>query len=136
ALTDASAETFAKLPKEKQEEFLTAYYDVNKGIGYTLARTNIHEGLEGLAGIHKHADLPLGGLCQFFKDRFISLRQSQIRIGGGSVYCDRFAKITERRCGRHFFGLTKTYSGHQKNGGGKDGFHNMVFNEYSNKCTC
>eukprot|EP01137_Pigoraptor_chileana_P011585 Opistho-2@62689 len=42
ALTDASAETFAKLSKEKQEEFLTAYYDVSKGIGYTLARTNIH----------------------------------------------------------------------------------------------
>lgn len=42
ALTDASAETFAKLPKEKQEEFLTAYYSKEKGIGYTLARTNIH----------------------------------------------------------------------------------------------
>lgn len=42
ALTDASAEVFAKLPKEKQEEFLTAYYDAQKGIGYTLARTNIH----------------------------------------------------------------------------------------------
>src|SRR5215204_3056733 len=42
ALTDASAETFAKLPKQKQQEFLTAYYDSRKGIGYTLARTNIH----------------------------------------------------------------------------------------------
>ena len=42
ALTDASAETFAKLPKAQQQEFLTAYYDVNKGIGYTLARTSIH----------------------------------------------------------------------------------------------
>ncbi len=42
ALTDASAETFAKLPKEKQQEFLQAYYNKDKGIGYTLARTNIH----------------------------------------------------------------------------------------------
>lgn len=42
ALTDASAETFAKLPKEKQQEILQAYYDPQKGIGYTLARTNIH----------------------------------------------------------------------------------------------
>ncbi len=42
ALTDASAETFAKLPKEKQQQLLTAYYDINKGIGYSLARTNIH----------------------------------------------------------------------------------------------
>ena len=42
AITDASAEVFAKLPKDKQQQFLDAYYDVNKGIGYTLARTNIH----------------------------------------------------------------------------------------------
>lgn len=42
ALTDASAETFAKLPKDKQQEFLAAYFDKEKGIGYTLARTNIH----------------------------------------------------------------------------------------------
>jgi len=42
AITDASAETFAKLPKEKQQEILDAYYDPVKGIGYTLARTNIH----------------------------------------------------------------------------------------------
>ena len=42
ALTDASAEVFAMLPKEKQSEILTAYYDDKKGIGYKLARTNIH----------------------------------------------------------------------------------------------
>ena len=41
ALTDASAETFAKLSKEKQQELLKAYYDPAAGIGYTLARTNI-----------------------------------------------------------------------------------------------
>jgi len=41
ALTDASAETFFKLPKNKQQEFLQAYYSTEKGIGYTLARTNI-----------------------------------------------------------------------------------------------
>lgn len=42
ALTDASAETFATLPKDKQQEILRAYYDPKNGIGYTLARTNIH----------------------------------------------------------------------------------------------
>ena len=42
ALTDASAETFAKLPAFRQKEFIQAYYDVKEGIGYTLARTNIH----------------------------------------------------------------------------------------------
>ena len=42
ALTDASAEVFAKLPAERQKEFLAAYFDVEKGIGYSLCRTNIH----------------------------------------------------------------------------------------------
>lgn len=42
ALTDASAETFAKLPSRKQEELLKAYYDKEDGIGYTLARTNMN----------------------------------------------------------------------------------------------
>lgn len=42
ALTDASAETFAKLPKARQDEFLTAVFDPEKGIGYTIARTNIN----------------------------------------------------------------------------------------------
>lgn len=42
AITDASGEVFAKLSKEKQEEFLNAYFDKEKGIGYTIIRTNIH----------------------------------------------------------------------------------------------
>ena len=41
ALTDASAETFAKLPKAKQQELLQAYYSPTQGIGYSLARTHI-----------------------------------------------------------------------------------------------
>jgi glucosylceramidase len=42
ALTDASAETFYKLPKDKQQEILRAYFDPQNGIGYTLGRTHIH----------------------------------------------------------------------------------------------
>lgn len=42
AITDASAEVFAKLPKVKQQEFISAYYDQSRGIGYSLARTTIH----------------------------------------------------------------------------------------------
>jgi len=42
AISDASAEVFATLPADKQAEFLKAYYDVEEGIGYTLARTTIH----------------------------------------------------------------------------------------------
>lgn len=42
ALTDASAETFYKLPKEAQAEFLKAHFDKENGIGSTVARTNIN----------------------------------------------------------------------------------------------
>jgi glucosylceramidase len=42
ALTDASAEVFAKLPAPKQQEFMDAHFDAKKGIGYTIGRTNIH----------------------------------------------------------------------------------------------
>ncbi|MFV8341317.1 glycoside hydrolase family 30 protein [Flavobacterium sp. XS2P39] len=42
AITDASAEVFAKLDKARQTELLNAYYDTEKGIGYSLLRTTIH----------------------------------------------------------------------------------------------
>jgi len=42
ALTDASAETFYKIPVESRQELLKAYYDTVNGIGYTFARTNIN----------------------------------------------------------------------------------------------
>ncbi|TDD95519.1 glycoside hydrolase family 30 protein [Flavobacterium cellulosilyticum] len=42
AITDASAEVFAKLSVEKQQEVLNAYFSKDKGIGYTLIRTTIH----------------------------------------------------------------------------------------------
>lgn len=42
AMTDAAAETFYKLPKQAQQEFLKAYFDKKEGIGYTVARTNIN----------------------------------------------------------------------------------------------
>lgn len=42
AFTDAAAESFAKLPKDKQQEFLVAHFDREKGLGYTLGRTHIN----------------------------------------------------------------------------------------------
>src|SRR5689334_8012252 len=42
ALTDASAETYAKLPADKQREIMDAYFHPTKGIAYTLGRTTIH----------------------------------------------------------------------------------------------
>ena len=42
ALTDAAAETFYKLPGDRQREILAAYFDPQKGIGYSLGRTSIN----------------------------------------------------------------------------------------------
>jgi glucosylceramidase len=42
ALTDAAAETFAKLSPGMQEQFLKACFDEKEGIGYSFARTPIH----------------------------------------------------------------------------------------------
>jgi glucosylceramidase len=42
AITDAAAETYAKMPKTAQQQLLTAYYDKVNGIGYSLGRTHIH----------------------------------------------------------------------------------------------
>jgi glucosylceramidase len=42
AITDASAEVFARLDGKQQERLLRAYYDAKDGIGYSLARTTIH----------------------------------------------------------------------------------------------
>jgi len=42
AFTDASAETWAKLPAEKKEELIKAYFDPVSGIGYSFGRTNIN----------------------------------------------------------------------------------------------
>ena len=41
AITDASAEVFAKLPKDKQKEFIEAYYG-KTGLGYNIVRTNMN----------------------------------------------------------------------------------------------
>lgn len=42
AITDASAETLARLPAAVQEEVISAYFHPEKGIGYSLIRTHIH----------------------------------------------------------------------------------------------
>jgi len=41
ALTDASAETLARLPEQLQDSVISAYYDTTRGIGYNFGRTNI-----------------------------------------------------------------------------------------------
>lgn len=42
ALTDAAVDALSTLPKAKQAEVIKAFYDPKEGLGYSLARTNIH----------------------------------------------------------------------------------------------
>ena len=42
AVTDAAAETFARLPQQKKAEIIRAYYDSVNGLGYNIVRTNMN----------------------------------------------------------------------------------------------
>ncbi len=64
AITDASAEVFAKLPKNKQEELLNAYYSKENGIGYSLIRTNIHS-CDFSSGSYTYVDVGDAALKSF-----------------------------------------------------------------------
>jgi glucosylceramidase len=74
ALTDASAETFAKLPAAQQQEFLTALYDPQKGIGYSLARTNIHS-------------------CDFSSDTYTYVKDNDATLASFDVSHDKQYRI-------------------------------------------
>lgn len=74
ALTDASAETFYKLPKEKQDEFLKAYFDKKEGIGYTVARTNINS-------------------CDFSSDSYTYIQEGDKELKSFNIEHDRKFKI-------------------------------------------
>jgi glucosylceramidase len=69
ALTDASAEVFAKLPKDTQEAFLQSYFSREKGIGYSLARTNIHS-------------------CDFSSESYTYVREQDTALSSFSVAHD------------------------------------------------
>jgi glucosylceramidase len=74
ALTDASAETFAKLPKAQQQELLQAYYSPSQGIGYSLARTNI-------------------GSCDFSSDTYTYIAENDASLKSFNVKHDEQYKI-------------------------------------------
>lgn len=74
ALTDASAETFAKLPAASQDAFLQACYDPEKGIGYTLSRTNINS-------------------CDFSSDMYTYVRDGDAALQSFSIAHDEKFKI-------------------------------------------
>jgi glucosylceramidase len=74
ALTDASAEVFAKLPKAQQQELLQAYYSPSQGIGYSLARTNIAS-------------------CDFSSDSYTYVADNDVSLKSFSVKHDEQYKI-------------------------------------------
>jgi glucosylceramidase len=74
ALTDAAAETFAKLPQARQAQLLDAYFDATKGIGYTLGRTTIHS-------------------CDFSSDSYTYVREGDAALTSFSVDHDRRFRI-------------------------------------------
>lgn len=74
AMTDASAETFYKLPKDKQAELLKAYFDKETGIGYTVARTNINS-------------------CDFSSDMYTYVQDGDKELKSFNIEHDRKFKI-------------------------------------------
>jgi glucosylceramidase len=74
ALTDAAAETFAKLPAERQNEVIAAYYSTDRGIGYTLGRTNINS-------------------CDFSSDMYTYVTEGDKDLGSFTIAHDLRYKI-------------------------------------------
>ena len=74
ALTDASAETYAKLSHDQQEKFMNAYFDPNIGIGYSLIRTNIHS-------------------CDFSSSSYTYVEENDIALTSFSVRHDETYRI-------------------------------------------
>jgi glucosylceramidase len=89
ALTDASAETFAKLPAARQQELLTAYFDKEKGIGYSLCRTHINScdfSSESYAYAPTPGDTDLQGFSVAHDQRFrIPFIKAALAAAGGGI---------------------------------------------------
>jgi glucosylceramidase len=73
AITDAAAETFAKLPPQAQDELIKAYYG-KQGIDYTLARTNINS-------------------CDFSSDTYVYVQDKDSLLHSFSVSHDEKFRI-------------------------------------------
>ncbi|NHN24731.1 glycoside hydrolase family 30 protein [Flavobacterium jejuense] len=73
AITDASAEVFAKLSPDKQEEFLNAYYS-NEGINYNIIRTNINS-------------------CDFSTESYTYIKDGDTELNSFDISVDKRFKI-------------------------------------------
>lgn len=88
AITDASAEVYAKLPVAAQAEFLNAYYNKEKGIGYSLARTNINS-CDFSSGSYTYVsddDTALHTFSLAHEEKYkIPLIKGAIKVAGGAL---------------------------------------------------
>jgi glucosylceramidase len=74
AITDAAAETFYKLPADRQKEVMNAYFSPEKGIGYTLLRTNMNS-------------------CDFSSGSYTYVRENDAALASFSIDPDRKYKL-------------------------------------------
>lgn len=74
AITDASAEVYAGLNTETQQEFMQAYFDKEKGLGYSLMRTTIHS-------------------CDFASDSYIYVEEGDKSLSTFDIAPDKTHRI-------------------------------------------
>ena len=84
AITDASAETFAKLPKAQQKEFLEAYFGKD-GLGYSLVRTNMNS-------------------CDFSTDSYTYVKENDKALNSFDISHDRKYKIPLLKLAQKYIG--------------------------------
>lgn len=87
AITDAAAETLYKMPKDKQQEILDAYYGKN-GLGYNVVRTNMNS-------------------CDFSSDSYTYVKDNDVSLKSFNISHDEKFKIpmikeAQKRIGKDF----------------------------------
>lgn len=87
AITDASAETFYKLPKNKQQEIMEAYYG-KTGIGYNLVRTNMNS-------------------CDFSSDTYTYVKEGDVDLKTYDISHDEKYKIPMIKAAQQMIGADK-----------------------------
>ena len=65
AITDATAETFYRMPADKQAEILKAYFNPVDGIGYSLCRTHINS-CDFSSEVYAYSEVPNDTLLKHF----------------------------------------------------------------------
>lgn len=92
AITDASAETFYKLPRAKQDELIKAYFDKKDGIGYNVLRTNINS-------------------CDFSSDNYTYIAEKDSTLKTFNIDHDKKYKIPMIKAAQQLIGADLMFYG-------------------------